>query len=820
MNPWASMAEPAGQEPASGDSSMVGMPVYLTPLIGRAEDRNRLRALFIEHGHRMVVITGSGGIGKTRLAVQVANDLQQYYRHGAQFLSFASIPPDADLDAVFAWHLGLRDVEHQSHRENIVQHLRSREQMLLLDNVEHLPRIADLLVFLHASCASLAMIITSRSLLGIYGEVMHRLYPLPVQTSGTILRDIKPARLMSSPAVQLFTERVSAVAPDFSITDENAADVAAICNHLGGIPLALELTAPHMVGRTPKALLEELHQDVDHHPTQLAHTLNQPASLRDTIRLSYDLLTEDEQRVFRILSIMRGHWSVEDVLLILTPEIDELSAISIIDTLVSRSLVYSPSAANEEMRFTINPVLRNFGSSLLNALDEMDAVADRHAERMITLAEEAEPELTGKYQGVWLVRIDALHEDFRGVHSHLRASNRPVDALRLSTALWRYGYTRGHYRQVRGWIETSLAETSEHDALRTRALNGIGFLANMTNDVAGTRDAHDRALALASQLNLHREIAVARIGLADLESDIEGHSDNALEHLRFAAEAYSHFDDPRGMASVLTNRGNIEWHSGDLDQAFTTHEEARTLYCQANDTRGVAWSDTNTGRIASQQGRFYDVVPRLQAALEAYISIGDAYGMAEIFEALAKVSVGTGDLTTASTLAGAATVLRETLGSPLKSPDLEEFEATVSAARTKNAHHDDAFEQGRQLDPDDAIALARSIQVPDPPDNANTTDHLRIAQQKFGITPREHQVLTLLREGLTDRQIAERLALSRRTVQTYNTSISHKLGAHSRVTAVHAAHKAGIMPHQQTRSTRRDVKEQGSDSAERPETAE
>ena len=805
MNPWASMTEPAGPEPASGDSITVGMPVYLTPLIGRAEDRNRLHVLFLEHGHRMVVITGSGGIGKTRLAVQVANDLQQHYQHGTWFLSFASIPPDADLDAVFAWHLGLRDVEHQSHRESIVQHLRAREQMLVLDNVEHLTQIADLLVFLQSNCPSLAMIVTSRSVLGIYGEVMHRLSPLPVQTSGTILPEIKPARLTSSPAVQLFTERVRAVSPDFAVTEANAADVVAICNHLGGIPLALELTAPRMAGSTPAALLEELVQNLDPRPAQLAHTLRQPASLQDTIRLSYDLLSDDEQRVFRMLSMMRGHWAVEDVLPILTPDLDEMDAITIIDTLVSRSLVSSPSAAGEDMRFTINPVLRHFGSNLLSALDEAGEVADRHAERMIALAEEAEPELTGKYQGYWLVRIDALHEDFRGAHSHLRASDRPVDALRLSTALWRYGYTRGHYRQVRRWIETSLNDISDHDALRTRALNGVGFLANMTNDVAGTRDAHDRALELASKLNLHREIAVARIGLADLEMDIDGHSDNALEHLRFATEAYAHFNDPRGMASVLTNRGNIEWHSGDLEQAFTTHEEARALYDQANDTRGVAWSDTNTGRIASQQGRYDDAVRRLQTALEAYISIGDAYGIAEIFEALAQVTVGTGDLATASTLAGAATELRETLGSPLKSPDLEEFQATVRAAR-EHPHHDDAFERGRQLDPDDAIALARSVPVPDSPDTERAPDHLQIARQKFGITPREHQVLTLLGEGLTDPQIADRLGLSRRTVQTYNISLSHKLGASSRVSTVRAAHQAGIMPPQETQSTRVEAK--------------
>ena len=781
-------ASAASEEPAAD-----AMPAYLTPLIGRDDDQAAVRAALIERGHRMVVVTGSGGIGKTRLAVEIASELQDHYRHGIRFLSLASVPAQADLDAAFAWHLGLRDVQHQSYRESIRQHLQFREQLLVVDNVEHLPDIAELLVFIQRTAIAVSLIVTSRTPLGLYGEVVHRLEPLRVRPASSLVPGATVWAPEESPAVQLFAERVRAVVPDFTVTSANAADVLAICDHLGGIPLALEIIAPRLATNSPASLLADLQQNIDAGATPETQAAQGPMSMRDIMRLSYEQLDPNEQLTFRSLSVMRGHWTIDDVLPILTPDIDEMDAIASIDSLVTRSLVYSPSGRDDDVRFAINPVLRQFGRVMLEQHGELEEIAERHATRMIALSQQAEPHLTGPHQREWLARIDALHEDFHYAHRHLRARGRATDALMLSTGLWRYAYIRGHYREVRRWIESSLDDVPDHEELKSRALNGVGLLAAVTGDIDGSRAAHVSALELASQAGIDREIALSRIGLAGVESVSGGDPRVALRHLEIAAETYARLQDSRGLAGVLTNQGNIQWEAGDLDRAYTTHEEARVLYAQASDTRGVAWSDTNTGRIAALQQRYHDAVPRLLAALEGYVEIGDAQGLTEILEALAGVATGVGNVETASLLAGSAIAMREALGSPLQSPDLEEFEQTLAAIR-EWPDHEEALARGAELSPEEAIDIARSISTPDAPSRSGGPDLRAIAHDRYGITPREYQVLLLLGEGLTDHEIGERLQLSRRTVQTYAMSISQKLEVTTRVSVVRAAHQAGILP--------------------------
>ena len=771
------------------------MPSYLTPIIGRDEERARVAVLFTEAHNRMVVITGSGGVGKTRLAVQVANDLQRTFRHGTRFLSFSSVPANADLDAAFAWQLGLRDTPHQSHRESIQQRLQLRESLLVIDNVEHLPDIADLLTFILAGCPSISQLVTSRAELGLYGEVVFPLQPLTVQPRRNRNAPADPELVRQNPAVRLFVERIRATQPDFEVTSANADDVLAICEHLGGVPLALELTASQMAGQTPGDILDTLTSSIAARPHPYSHLLRHRVSLHDTIRSSYDLLDPPEQQAFRSLSIMRGHWTIEDVLPLLTADMPEPEAISVFERLSSRSLLQPHMNGDGELRFVINPILRRFGEEMIAAAGEESLVADRHARRLSQIATEAEPHLTGAEQTQWLARLGALHEDFRMAHRRLMKQGNAIDALRMSTALWRYAYTRGQYQDVRGWIEEALPAVEQHDELRSRALNGAGLLANVSGDLEEAQHAHERALALASRMGQHREIAVGRIGLADVAVSAHDDIDAALRHLDIAREAYEHLGDARGIASVLTNQGNIEWQMQELAAAFSTHEQARVLYAQAGDTRGVAWSDTNTGRIAALQGRHDEAIPRLHAAMESYIAVGDSSGLAEIFEALAKVALSLGDAMTASSLAGAATALRESIDSSLKSPDLESFNALLDALEDVLEHdHPNVFEEGRRLSPEAAIALARSVEAPAPPVSAEAPDHARRAREMFGITPREHEVLLLVCEGLSDQVIADRLEVSLRTIHTHINQLLAKLEESSRLGIIRAAHDAKIVP--------------------------
>jgi non-specific serine/threonine protein kinase len=756
------------------------LPTWRTRLVGRNADRAALRELLLDRSQRLVVITGPGGVGKTRLAAQVAADLAPSFRDGARFLPLAPVPAGADLDAAVAWHLGLQDVQDRTYRDTIVEHLATREILLVIDNVEHVPEIGGLLTFLHARCPAVAMLVTSRRTLDVYGEVVHPVLPLSHEATAGAPR---PGGRRASEAARLLRDRVRALDPAFDVTPANATAIAAVCDRLGGLPLAIELTAPRLVGRDPAALLTEMAASDAEGATD---------AMEATIRLSYDRLDPGLQRVFRALCVMCGRWTIDDVLPILPPDIGELAAIDAIDALVRRSLL-TPDAGEGETRVAVNPVLRQFGRRLLDDLGEATALAGRHADRMVALAEAAEPELTGPDQRWWLGRIESLHDDIRDAHHHLLGHGRAVDALRLAAALWRYAYARGHYREIRRMLEIALAEVTGHDELRARALNGVGLLAIMLRDPEPARAAHRQALGLATSLGLDREIAIARIGLADLNMTVDGDTDGALRHLSHAAAAYERLSDARGTASVLTNRGYIEWQRGLLDQAAATHEEAGALYERAGDTRGIAWSRTNTGRIATQRGRHHEAVPLLLVALDGYGQIGDVSGIAEILEALAAVAVGTGDLSRASTLLGAAATTRAGIGSTLTGLDRDQRDATLAAAR-QGPDHDDAWAQGERLGIDEAVALARAFPVPAARRGPGAEDARTLARKRFGITTREHEVLTLLDAGMTDQEMADRLGLSVRTVNSHTAALMRKLDVNSRVAVVHAAHQAGIVP--------------------------
>lgn len=764
------------------------MPEWRTTLVGRDADCAALRRLLLDEEQRLVVITGPGGVGKTRLAVQVATTLQGAFRDGSRFIPLASAPADADPSAAFAWHLGLRDTGGQTYSDSILHDLESREMLLVIDNVDHLPQIATLLRAIESQCPEVFMLVTSRSELDIYGEVGHPVLPLPSSVNGNILAGQQPDSGERSAAVRLLTERARAVQPSFTVTPDNAADIVAICDLLGGLPLAIELTAPSLATRTPASVRAELESVVDAGHVGPLHDTTRP--MRDSIRLSYDRLDPGAQRAFRVLSVMEGQWTVDDVLPILAGD-DELDAIDHINTLVASSMIYTPTGPDAEPRFTMNPILRAFGRDRLAEAGEREIVAERHAENMVRLAEEAEPRLTGSDQPQWLARADILHDDFRTAHSWLLAHDRALDALRLSASLWRYAYTRGHYREMREWLEVAIAGVDDHDVLRCRALNGLGMLANITRDPDGSREAYRRALALALPLGLDREIAISRIGLADIEATVANDTDSALRHLEFAGETYLRLQDDRGIASVLTNRGYIEWQLGQLDRAFATHEEARVMYARVSDTRGIAWSDTNTGRIATQQGRLHEAIPRLRAGLDGYLEVGDVSGVAEALEAFAAVSVCTGDRETASVLLGAATALRKRIDSTPFGLDRDERDATLAAA-SEAPGHEEAFARGAELSPEEAIAIVRNIPVPPAP--AAPVDVQARARDLYGLTPREHEVLVLLSDGLTNPQIAARLEISPRTVQTYLAAILRKLTVPSRVAAARAAHQAGLIP--------------------------
>lgn len=290
--------------PSSGQSQLLEVG---TTLFGRDDDIRRVTRLLHEDGHRMVVLTGPGGIGKTRLGLSIVSLMRHHFREGARIISFESVAADTDLDEALAAGLGLADTNGVwGTRKRIHRHLASRHQLLLIDNVEHVPRIGMLLQSLLAACPDVVLVVTSRSELDVYGEVIHRLDSLLPPASGAHWSVDVVDRVAVSPAASLLLDRVRAVNAEFIMTSDNREAIVGICNHLGGIPLALELIAPHVAARPPAHVLFGLQQPNLHPDQPDARHANPTAVMRDIIRFSYDLLDDRQQRVFRMLSAMRG----------------------------------------------------------------------------------------------------------------------------------------------------------------------------------------------------------------------------------------------------------------------------------------------------------------------------------------------------------------------------------------------------------------------------------------------------------------------------------------------------------------------------------
>jgi predicted ATPase/class 3 adenylate cyclase/Tfp pilus assembly protein PilF len=731
------------------------LPLQLTSFIGREQVMEEVRRLMATT--RLLTLTGTGGSGKTRLSLQVAAHMLEEYPEGVWLVELAALADPALVPQTVAVALGVREAAGsvpggRSLTQTLVDYLRPRHTLLVLDNCEHLlsacAQLADSL--LHA-CPDLRILTTSRAALGIAGELTYRVPSLSLPD----LRRLPPvgAGLVSAltqyEAVRLFIERAIFSQPGFAVTNSNALAVAQVCQRLDGIPLAIELAAARVKLLSVEQIAERLDDRFRLLTGGSRTALPRQQTLRALIDWSYDLLSEAERALFRRLSVFAGGWTLAAAEAVCAGEdVDEYEILDLLGQLVDKSLVMMEEHGGEA-RFRLLESIRQYGAERLRASPEAAATHDRHGEFYLTLAEQAEPHLTGAEQATWLDRLEKEHVNLRAALGRMVEKGDAESGLRLGAALWRFWHVRGYLREGRARLATALALPSAATCAsgRARALNGAGALAHDQGDFEQAEALHRESLAIARECGDRESLAVALNNLGNVALD-QGSAAAAATFYQEALALWQELGNMRGIATLLNNLGNVARDRGDYEEATAFFRQSLALQRELGNQRGIASSLNNLGNLAISQGSYESAAALLDESLRGYQALGDSYGIAMALDNLACLALRQGSLKQAGALYreclnacaelesrpaiagcleglagvmaarghplraarlyGAAEALRQAAGAPLPDSERLGYDRAIAMARIGIAEitWEAAWKEGRGMSVPQAIAAA------------------------------------------------------------------------------------------------------------------
>jgi predicted ATPase/class 3 adenylate cyclase len=635
------------------------LPVPATPFLGRAEDLGQLAALLRANEPRLLTVTGPGGIGKTRLALQAAAAASDSFEDGVYWVPLAPLEDARLLLPTIARALGAE--------QSLAERIADRALLLLLDNFEHLTGAAGELPMLLSSCPNLQLLVTSRELLRLPGE---QAYPL--------------SELSAADGAALFLARAHAADPSFATTD----GVAELCAWLEQLPLALELAAARVRVLSPAQLLKRLAGRLDLLKAGRGVDARQQ-TLRATIEWSHDLLGADERQLFACLAVFAGGWTLDAAEAVCASHLD------LVQSLVDKSLIRS----RDRDRFFMLETIRAFALERFEDMAEAGEVRARHAAHFVALAETAEPELEGEHQHEWFERLEHDLPNFRTAWS---VDNQPGNAVRIANSLRALWFVRGHLIEGRQLLSDALAAHTYEDQARIRTLNTASLLASIQGDWPESKHFAEQSLELSTQLGdptLSRE-SLLTLGRARIA---EGDPDAAIRLFAEAEAAAAACDDVPLLGMARFNAGYLELTRGNYQQAELWLEAARETLTAAGHHHGAARSLAALGSVALHKQHQADAERHLRQSIELARTVGDHGILAWALELLG-VNRATTNPATAARLLGAAEALRTSLGSELEGIELALHLSALNALAPADIATD--WAAGRELSPDQAAALA------------------------------------------------------------------------------------------------------------------
>jgi predicted ATPase/DNA-binding CsgD family transcriptional regulator len=842
------------------------LPLQLTSFIGREPQIAEVKRLL--GTSRLLTLTGAGGSGKTRLALQVASQVVDEYPDGVHFVGLAPVTDLALVVPTVARILGVQELAGQPLIETLKAYLQGKELLLLLDNFEQVVGAAPAVVDLLLAAPDLKVMVTSREPLHLQGEQQ---YYVPALELPEPNQQVPIEVLSEKEAVILFVERARSVRPDFELTDENAFSVAQICVRVDGLPLAIELAAARIRILSPQEILSRLDSRLKLLTGGATNLPHRHQTLRNAIDWSYDLLGGSEQQLLRCMSVFQGGRSLEALEAVCrfdghdgrdgrdghddTLQMDLLDGVQ---SLIDKSMLRPRAGSDGEMRYWLSVTIHEYAREKLEESGEPPALQKEHALYFMRLAEEAEPHLTGKKQQEWLDRLEDEYNNLRAAlawaweqaHAGSRRGSEESSqeaaeiGLRIGGAIWRFWAVRGLPTEGREQLERALSVPEEvlqacSAGSRANALNRAGYLAERQGDYSSARSLIQAALVLGREAGDKQSMSVSlnTLGIvAKEQGDYTGARALYEESLALRRElgdkwgitaslnnlgsvAYEQGDytgarvlieeslalrrelgDKSGIVLVLGSLANVAYGQGDYTGAHVLIEESLALHREIGNKSGIEPCLDLLGVMAYEKGDYAGARTLYEECLALGRELGDKNNIAVSLAGLGGVAVGVGQVERGARLLGVVEGLLGSMGAVLGREHLLPYERAVAAARSLLGEEafERAWQQGRGMSMEQAIVYAIQDVPEAKPQTSIRVQAAREAAAKLKqsypneLSRREAEVLRLLAESLTNKQMAERLFLSRNTVRAHLYSIYSKIDVPNRGAAIRFANEHGL----------------------------
>ncbi|MCX6045077.1 MAG: tetratricopeptide repeat protein [Chloroflexi bacterium] len=667
------------------------LPEPSTELVGREQEVRSLCRRLQNHSGRLLTLVGPPGIGKTRVGLAMAAQLQSYYKDGVRFVSLAAIYDPEMVAATLLAALEPNETSQKPPKVKLLEFLRHKELLLLLDNFEQIMAAAPLVAELLAECPNLSVIVTSRERLRLRAEQRYKISALALPS-----------------AVELFVQRAQAAKPDFVLTPQNQPQIEAICRELDYLPLAIELSAVRFDRFSPQQLLVRLY---DHRLNLLndsARPLPSPQhNLRNAIYRSYALLNTTEKALFRTLGVFMGGF-----------DLTVLSHLGFEDAplyeLHNKSLVHADMAVNQEQRFFLLDTIGEFAREKLVIENEWQAAKQRHTAYFLALAEEGASALHSPDQLAWTERLEAEIHNLRAALTWVLAENNHLEAARFCSALQPFWTLRNHIHEGREWFERTKFALAHYQtvlppAIHVKFLNNAGSLAFCQTDLGAALTYFDQALALARQTADQWGIAYALDGLS-----AEACSQRDYARAWALSEESLTFSQAIGdtwlSGITLVNLGELARLQKDFDQANAFYEQSLVKLRATGDQAFVAVTLNNLGQVAYDQGRYDQARAYQTESLQLSHQIGDRRAVAAGLEKLAGVAGIQRQFKIAARLFGAAQALRQAISIPIQAVDQEDFNRQFALVHTQldETSFDAEYTAGYTMTAEQAVEFALS----------------------------------------------------------------------------------------------------------------